>query len=72
MFQWPFPTSDTVVSPLLWVYWVITIPLTIIVYLLWVWWFRHSQKQYRKNHDESVHKFEQELKMRVRSATGTW
>lgn len=36
------------------------------------WSCRWSQKRFKKHHDESVHKFEQELKMRVRSATGTW
>ncbi|KAH9844576.1 hypothetical protein Tdes44962_MAKER07273 [Teratosphaeria destructans] len=71
MFQWDIPDGSSV-SPYLWVYFVVTIPLTIVVYLLWVWWFKHSQRNYKKNHDASVMKFEQELKSRVRSATGTW
>ena len=33
---------------------------------------RHSQKDYKRSHEEGLSKFEQELKMRVRSATGTW
>ena len=33
---------------------------------------RYSQRHYKQSHDEGLHKFEHELKMRVRSATGTW
>jgi hypothetical protein len=33
---------------------------------------RLSQKRHKKSHEEGISKFEQELKMRLRSATGTW
>ncbi|KAK4553843.1 hypothetical protein LTR86_009018 [Recurvomyces mirabilis] len=72
MFQWPFKHQDDIASPYVYVYFVITIPLTLVVYAAWVWWFRVSQTRHKKAHEEGVTKFEQELKMRVRSATGTW
>ncbi|KAK4546451.1 hypothetical protein LTR36_002128 [Oleoguttula mirabilis] len=72
MFQWPFESSDSIASPFIWVYFVVTIPLTLMVYAAWVWWFKFSQRHFKKHHDEGINKFEEELKTRVRSATGTW
>ncbi|KAK3115042.1 hypothetical protein LTR53_006036 [Teratosphaeriaceae sp. CCFEE 6253] len=72
MFQWPFDSPDDIASPFVYVYFVVTVPLTLAVYAAWVWWFKYSQSHYKKNHDEGLAKFEQELKNRVRSATGTW
>ncbi|WPG99167.1 Hypothetical protein R9X50_00197800 [Acrodontium crateriforme] len=72
MFNWPAGKDGEIASPLLWIFFAVTIPLTIIIYLVWIVWFRISQKKYVKQHDEAVANFEKELKMRVRSATGTW
>lgn len=72
MFQWPFQNDRSIASPYVWVYFVVTIPLTLMVYAAWIWWFKYSQKSYKKHHEAGLQKFEQELKMRVRSATGTW
>ncbi|KAK5118893.1 hypothetical protein LTR62_000104 [Meristemomyces frigidus] len=72
MFQWPFKQQDDLASPYVYVYFAVTIPLTLVVYAAWVWWFRVSQARHKTAHEEGVVKFERELKMRVRSATGTW
>ena len=72
MFQWPFLNSDSIASPYLWAYFVTTIPLTLAVYMIWIWWFKHSQRHYKTDHDRGLVKFEQELKARVRTASGTW
>ncbi|KAK3615403.1 hypothetical protein LTR56_026611 [Elasticomyces elasticus] len=72
MFQWPFRDDKQIASPYIYVYFVVTIPVTLLVYAFWLWWFKYSQRHYKKSHDEGLSKFEQELKMRVRSATGTW
>ena len=71
MFQWPF-RGDNIASPYLWVFFVITIPLTLFVYTAWVLWFRYSQERWKEQHDAGLEKFEKEFKLRLRSATGTW
>ncbi|KXL45439.1 hypothetical protein M433DRAFT_153566 [Acidomyces richmondensis BFW] len=40
MFQWPFRTQNSIASPYVWVFFAVTIPLTIFVYAAWVWWFK--------------------------------
>lgn len=72
MFQWPFRKEGDLASPYVYVYFVVTIPLTIMVYAAWVWWFRVSQTRHKQMHEEGVNKFEKELKARLRSATNTW
>lgn len=54
MFNWQGSasarSSDRIVSPHFWVYWVVMIPLTVLVALLWrVWWSWEKQ-----NFDEDV------------------
>ena len=72
LFVWPEPNQGSYASPYLWIFFVVTIPLTMLVYLAWVWWDRISQEKYKEQHIEAVAAFERELKARVRSATGTW
>lgn len=40
-------TSSLTVSPSMWIYWAITVPLTIVTFLVWVIWSR------RENHKSS-------------------
>ncbi|EMC97977.1 hypothetical protein BAUCODRAFT_409722 [Baudoinia panamericana UAMH 10762] len=35
MFQWPFANNNSLASPYIYVYFVVTIPLTVLVYALW-------------------------------------
>lgn len=72
MFNWRPGPGEPVASPFLYVYFVVTIPLTLMVYVAWFWWFRHSQKKYQKRHDDGLDDVEKELRRRVRTATGTW
>lgn len=72
MFQWPFQSANSLASPYVWVFFAVTVPLTLMVYAVWVVWDKRSYKQYQIKHDESVKAFEIELKQRLRSATGTW
>ncbi len=39
-------SSPSPVSPLLWVYFVITIPLTLAIVVCWRWWDRRREAQY--------------------------
>lgn len=72
MFNWEPGPGQSVASPYLWVYFVTTVPLTLMVYAAWFGWFRYSQKKYAKEHDDGLQEVEKELRMRVRTATGTW
>lgn len=46
MFKWggadSGETSSLTVSPSMWIYWAITVPLTVVTFLLWVFWFRRE------------------------------
>ncbi|KAH8817387.1 hypothetical protein F5884DRAFT_249042 [Xylogone sp. PMI_703] len=52
-FQTTSPTSNSsdanpsVVSPKFWIYWAISIPVTLVLVGLWYLWERHQQGQYR-------------------------
>ena len=72
MFNWRPGPDEPVASPYLYVYWVVTIPVTALVYAAWLWWFRISQKRYQKRHEEGLEDVEKKLRLAVRSATGTW
>ena len=51
MFDWGVvdseETSSLTVSRSMWIYWAITVPLTVLTFLLWVFWSR------RENHKSS-------------------
>lgn len=62
MFNWSNTTgngngssdsSGAVVSPYLWVYWVITIVLTLFVMVLWVFW---SKREHWRRHTKLIRK----------------
>ena len=73
MFNWHAGPGDRIASPYIWVFFVITIPLTALVYAVWFWWFKVSQKHYQKRHEEGLEGIEMKLRSAVRSATtGTW
>lgn len=72
MFNWNPGPGEAIASPLLWVFFVVTIPVTLGVYVLWIWWFKVSQKRYLVRHEQGLKDVEKELKMRMKSATMTW
>ena len=72
MFNWDPKPGQEIASPYLYIYWVITVPVTALVYVAWFWWFKYSQKHYAKRHEQSLAEVEKQLKLAVRSATGTW
>lgn len=69
MFNWSPGPGEPIASPYLWVFWVVTVPVTAGVYLLWFWWFKFSQTRHRARHEQGLKDVEKELKMRMRSAT---
>ena len=69
MFNWNPGPGEQIASPYLWVFWVVTVPITVGVYLLWLWWFKFSQTRHKSRHEQGLKDVEKELKMRMRSAT---
>jgi Mg2+ and Co2+ transporter CorA len=52
LLNWQAPKGTTVVSHRFWVYWAVTVPLTIGTILLWLAWFRRKDiaVKWRKSH----------------------
>ena len=44
MFNWQAPKGDPVLSSRFWIYWAVTVPLTLTVFLAWLLWYRGHQK----------------------------
>ncbi|KAF8856628.1 hypothetical protein BDZ45DRAFT_593973, partial [Acephala macrosclerotiorum] len=45
-FSFEAPAGTKIVSRQFWIYWVVSIPLTIIVILLWFAWYQHTSEKY--------------------------
>jgi hypothetical protein len=58
MFSWSqsLSNSDTssVVSNKFWIYWVVTIPLTLLVIVLWRVWWLWQERSYQKEVNDAV------------------
>ena len=44
MFNWNASQGQHIASKYIWVYFVITIPLTLLILLTWLWWYKRSQR----------------------------
>lgn len=72
MFNW-YPNHDQpIASPFLYIYFVVTVPVTGFVWVIWYWWFKLSQKQYQKRHEDGLQDVEKKLRLAARTVTGTW
>jgi len=68
MFNWNPKPGEAIASPLLYVFFVVTIPITLLVYAAWFLWFRFSQKKYGHPGLDDI-----EMKLlAARSTTATW
>ena len=72
MFNWSPGPGQRVTSPYLYIFFVVTVPVTAIVFAVWIWWFKISQKLYQKRHEEGLQDVEKKLRLAIRSATNTW
>lgn len=72
MFNWDPHEGQRIASPYLWVFFVVTLPVTALVYAAWWWWFRHTQQKFQDRHLDGISTIEKQLTMQVRSATNTW
>lgn len=60
------------VSPLLWIYFAITIPVTLIIVVCWRWWDRRREAQYAKEDrdvEEGIEKMEAQIMATMRKRT---
>ena len=53
MFNWEPAEGQSLASPYLYGFFVVTIPLPVIVYVAWWYWFRRVQKEFQKNYETS-------------------
>jgi hypothetical protein len=64
MFSWSQASSNTeassIVSSRFWIYWVVTIPLTIFVIVCWRVWWLWQERAYQKAVDAAVQEGESE------------
>lgn len=68
----PEPGSP-IASPNLWIFFAVTIPVTVATYVMWIYWHRFSQTRHKARHEQGLKDVEKELKLRMRSATTmTW
>ncbi|KAF2716507.1 hypothetical protein K431DRAFT_235238 [Polychaeton citri CBS 116435] len=72
MFNWEPGPGEKVVSGYLWIYFAVTVPITLGFLGFWMWWMWFSQKRYQKKHQQGVRDIEKGLKDRLRSATFSW
>ena len=72
MFQWNPPPGQPVCSPYIWIFFVVTIPITALVYVVWIWWFKINQKHFQSRHEKGLKDIEKKLVFAARTTTGTW
>lgn len=74
MFNWSPTGGENIASPYLYVFFAVTVPLTVLVYLLWLWWFARLEKEHKKNNvnDIDFDQYEQEVTKRMRTATNSF
>lgn len=75
----PFQDADPVVSVQLWIYFAVTIPITILIVASWVWIDRRREEQYKKDDadlEKNIDSMETEimyhLRKRTMSKANTW
>lgn len=68
-----------VVSPLLWVYFVVTIPLTAAIVMFWRWWDKRRERKYAEEDvaielgiDEMERRIMAQMRKRTMSKVRTW
>jgi hypothetical protein len=60
------------VSPLLWIYFAITIPVTLVIVIVWRWWDRRREARYAaedKDIEEGIDKMEAQIMATMRKRT---
>jgi hypothetical protein len=60
------------VSPLLWIYFVITIPLTLLIVVCWRWWDRRREARYAQEDADievGIEKMEEQIMATMRKKT---
>ena len=61
VFQWDAPKGESVVSKRFWVYWAVTIPVTLLVIIPWAVWTRQRASDNRRRLREAREKFKKDI-----------
>ncbi|SMQ47519.1 unnamed protein product [Zymoseptoria tritici ST99CH_1A5] len=73
MFNWNPGPGEKLASPYIWIFFVVTIPLTILVYFAWWFWFRKTREEFQKQFAGSdIATAEEEMMRRMRTTTNSW
>ncbi|CZT23512.1 uncharacterized protein RCC_09226 [Ramularia collo-cygni] len=68
MFNWNPKVGERIASPFIYIFFVVTIPLTVIVYTAWWWWFRRTKREFQKQFEDSdLAGIEEEMLRRMRT-----
>ena len=62
VFNWEAETNTTIVSHRFWMYWAVTIPLTLLTILPWVMWTRRSNASHRAQLSRTRQKFVKDIR----------
>ena len=54
LFNWNAGPGEHIISSYLWIYFLITVCITVIILVTWLWWFRRSQRR----HEQRIHDME--------------
>jgi hypothetical protein len=60
------------VSPLLWIYFAITIPITLVIVITWRWWDKRRERKYAQEDadiEEGIEKMEAQIMATMRKRT---
>ncbi len=54
MFDWQASSEDTVVSNRFWIYWVVSVPLTIGLFVGWNFWWKRQKVHYAIKYPQAL------------------
>ena len=61
MFNWQTEITQEILSPWLWIYWAVTVPLTIVVILVWYIWIRRTDILHRDENLDRVNSLDHKI-----------
>ena len=62
MFQWDAVSNGSIVSGRFWMYWAVTVPLTLLTVMPWFWWTQRVNKAHRDQLTQAREKFARDIK----------
>ena len=62
VFDWDAGTNQSIVSSRLWMYWAVTIPLTILTIVPWLLWTRSANRSHRAQLTKTRDEFRKDIR----------